>query len=176
MSGQRGFGVILVIAGVFGVLVLGTLGAGALVLLGKAPACSAIAGNARSETAIGDALEAGSVTITDSEATTLAQSYLGGSVRDAKVCFTKGLGHVSGKINIGAINPSFYVSGGVDLTGQTPKAINLQIQLGSLPNLPVISGLAEGIVNKIIQENLGKISLDQNYSAEFSNGSVTIKK
>lgn len=176
MFSQKGFGVILIIFVVFGVLALGTAGAAGLALIGKAPACLSQAGSSRSEKAIGDTLEGGSVTITDSEATTLAQNYLGGTVNDAKVCFTKGLGHISGKIKVGGVSPSFYVSGGVDLTGATPKATNLQIQLGSLPNLPLISSLAEGMVNKLIEENLGKISLDKKYSADFSDGSVTIKK
>lgn len=176
MLNQKGFGVIFIILGVFGLLILGTAGVAGLALFGKAPACLTQAGSARSEKVIGDTLEGGSVTIVDSEATTLAQNYLGGKVNDAKICFTKGLGHVSGRINVGGVSPSFYVSGGVDLTGSTPKATNLQIQLGSLPNLPLISGLAEGMVNKLIKENLGKISLDQKYSADFSDGSVTIKK
>lgn len=176
MSGQKGFGVIFIILGVFGVLVLGTAGAAGLALLGKAPACETQGGQARTEDAIGDALEIGAVTITDSEATTLSQRYIGDAVKDARVCFTDGLGHVSGKINMGGINPTFYVSGGVNLTGATPKITNLQIQAGSLPNNPLLSSVAQSAVNKLIEKSLGQINLDQVYFAVFSKGSVTIKK
>lgn len=176
MSNQKGFGVIFIVLGVFGILVLGGAGAAIMALTGKAPACTNQGGPARTEDAIGKALDEGSVTITDGEATTLAQNYIGGKVEDARICFTKGLGHISGKINLGGVNPSFYVSGGVDLTGTTPKTTNLKIQLGSLPDLPLVSNLAEGMINKLIEENLDKISLNRQYTAIFSPGSVTVRK
>lgn len=176
MDKQKGFGVLLVILGVFGVMVLGTAGAAGLVLLGKAPACETRGGTARTEDAIGDTLEAGAVTITDSEATTLSKRYLGDVVKNPGVCFTQGEGHVSGQIDLGAIKPSFYVSGGVNLSGSTPRITNLKIQLGSLPNNPVISALAQNAVNKALTESLGQISLDQVYFAKFTKGSLTIMK
>lgn len=176
MEKQQGFAFIPVILGLFAVMILGSAGAAALALTGKAPTCPAASGSARSEDAIGNALENGSITITDGEATALAKGYVGEKVSDPRVCFTKDLGHISGKINLGGINPSFYVSGGVDLTGSIPKATNLQIQLGSLPNNPVVSSLAQTLVNKFIEQGLEKISLDQKYSAEFSQGSVTVRK
>lgn len=176
MSSQKGFGVILIILGVFTVLTLGTVGAVSLALLGKAPACENRGGSARSEDAIGQALESGAVTITNSEATTLAQKYLGDAVSDARVCFTEGLGHVSGKVSMGGINPTFYVSGGVNLSGATPKVTNLQIQVGSLPNNPLLSSFAQTAVNKLIEKSLGQIALDQVYFATFTKGSLTIKK
>lgn len=176
MNNQKGFGVIGLIFVIFGVLVLSLAGAGAAAVLGKAPECANLGTTARSESQIGDSLNQGSVTITDGEATTLAQSYLGGKVNDARICFTEGLGHISGKINLGSISPSFYVSGGVDLTGSVPKTINLNIQLGSLPNIPALTSLASKALNSLISENLSKFELKQKYSVSFANGSVTITK
>lgn len=176
MYSQKGFSFIFIILGVLGILVLGGAGAVSMVLLGQSPVCPISAGLSRSEKVIGDALEGGSVTLTNSEATKLAQNYVGDKVRDARVCFTKGMGHVSGRVSLGGVSPSFYVSGGVDLTGPIPKTTNLQIQLGSLPNVPLFSVLVTGMVNKLIEQGLEKISLDQKYSADFSPGAVTIKK
>ncbi len=162
---------------VSGILVIGLVGAGAAALLGAAPECAtADSSSARSENEIGNTLSQGSVSISDGEATAIAQSYLRGKVDNARVCFTDGLGHISGKINLGSISPSFYVSGGVDLTGSVPKAINLSIQLGSLPNIPALSSLATEKLNSLISENLSKFELKQKYSASFTSGSVTIKK
>lgn len=176
MNNQKGFGIIALIIVVFGALILALAGAGAAAVLGKAPECANIGTTARSESQIGDILNQGSVTITNGEATTLAQGYLGNKVNDARICFTEGLGHLSGKINLGSISPSFYVSGGVDLTGSAPKAINLNIQLGSLPNIPALSAFASNALNSLISENLSKFELKQKYTASFANGSVTIGK
>lgn len=176
MNNQKGFGIIALILVVFGALVLAMAGAGAAAVLGKAPECASLGSSARSESQIGDTLNQGSVTIIDGEATTLAQNYLGGKVSDARVCFTEGLGHISGKINLGSISPSFYISGGVDLTGSVPKATNLNIQLGSLPNIPALSSFASNALNSLISENLSKFELKQKYSASFVSGSVTISK
>lgn len=176
MRNQKGFGVIAIIFIILGVIVVGTAGAGAAALLGKAPQCESQGSGARSEKEIGDALDKSSVAITDGEATTLAQNYIGGQVENGKICFTKGLAHFSGKKNLGSISPSFYVSAGVDLTGSVPKTTNLSIQLGSLPNNLVISSLAQGVINKLIADNLSKIELKQKYTATFTDGSVTISK
>lgn len=176
MSSQKGIGLVAVIIGVFLILIVGTTGAGVLALTGQAPVCPSSGGSARSEKVIGDTLETGSVTLTDSEATTLAQNYIGQQVKNARVCFTNGLGHISGKIKLGSVSPSFYASGGVDLTGSRPALTNFGIQLGSLPNIPFISSLAQGTVNNLISENLAKFELKQKYSATFTQGSVTIGK
>ena len=177
MKNQQGFGIIMLLLIVAGIMVFGTLAAGAAVLLGKAPECPTQgSSSARSEKEIGDTLEQGSVNITDGEATTLAQGYIGGKVDEARVCFTEGLGHVSGKMNLGSVSPSFYVSAGVDLSGSVPKATNLSIHLGSLPNISFLSGLATDKINSLISENLSKFELKQKYTAVFSNGSLTISK
>lgn len=177
MNNQKGFGIILALFIVLGIVVLGTMVVGATVLLGKAPQCP-IQGSplARSEKEIGDTLDTGSVNITGGEATSLAQKYIGGQVNDARICFTEGLGHISGKMSLGSVSPSFYVSGGVDLSGSTPKATNLNIQLGSLPNISLFSSLATNAINALISKNLANFELKQKYSVSFITGSLTISK
>jgi len=174
MKHHKGFGILSIILIIFALLALGTVGAGAAIVLGKAPLCPNAGTTARSEKMIGDILENGSVTITDGEATTLAQSYMGRQVTDARVCFTKGAGHLSGTVNLGVVKPTFYLTSGVDLTSAVPKVTNLGIQLGSLPNVPALSSLAQGALNQIVSGALSKIELKKQYSATFGEGSVTI--
>lgn len=174
MKHYKGFGILSIILIVFALLALGTVGAGAAIVLGKAPLCPNAGTTARSEKMIGDILEKGSVTITDGEATILAQNYIGKQVTDAHVCFTKGTGHLSGTVNLGAVKPTFYLTSGVDLTSAVPKVTNLGIQLGSLPNVSALSSLAQGVLNQMVSDALSKFELKKQYSATFSEGSVMI--
>ena len=160
---------------IFGVVVVAVAGAGTAAIYGQAPKCPNQGGAARSEKAIGDILEnSGMVTVIDSEATTIARKYIGGKVTDGRVCFTTGLGHASGNIKLGPVNPSFYASAGVDLSGANPETTNLIITVGALPNMPFVSDQAGKIVAGLINDNLAKIGLDKKYLAEFSQGSVTV--
>lgn len=171
---QKGFALVLVVVAV-ALLAFG--GATTAALLGQAPVCPAEAGSTRSLKEIGDTLDnKGSVTIPDAEATTLGRSYVGSTVDNLRVCSTSGLGHASGNIKLGPFNPSFYASAGVDLSGSSPKATNLKIKVGSLPDIPVISAQAEKAVSDIVNQNLEKISLTKKYFANFVQGSVTISK
>lgn len=174
MSSQKGLVSLILI--IVAVVILGIAGTAGAALLGEAPTCPPSAGTARSQKEIGDALESGFVTINDGEATTLGKAYLGSKVSDLKICFTTDLGHISGKIPLGSLSPSFYVSTAVDLSGSTPKTSNLSIKVGSLPDVPVLSEQVTKKLSGLIDENLAKFQLEQKYSANFSNGSVTISK
>lgn len=160
---------------IFALITAGVVGVGAAAVYGKAPQCPNAGTTARSETEISSSLKAGSVTITDGEATTLAQNYIGRQVKNAKVCFSSGEWHISGSIPVQSIEPTFYISAGVDLSGSVPAATNLKIQLGSLPDLPLLSSALNKSLNSMISQGLGKIKLDKTYSAEFTQGSVTVK-
>lgn len=159
-------------------VVVGLVGTGVTVaaaVLGKAEKCPAGPGPARSDKEIINLIETKGATVTDAEATTLAQKYLAGKVEDPRVCFTPGLAHLSGNIKLGSLNPSFYVSSGIDLSGSTPRTVNLDIRIGSLPSLSFLSP-AQKAVENLINENLSKMRTQEKYSVEFSQGSVEIKK
>ena len=174
MSYQKGFVLILII---LGVVIVAIAGAGAAAVIGQTPNCPSQGGTTRSEKDIGDLLEkSGSITVLDSEATTIAQKYVAGKVQDARVCFTQGLGHASGSVKLGPISPFFYASAGVDLSQASPQATNLDIKVGALPNMPFISDQVGKIVTDLINENLAKVQLKGKYSAQLSTGSVTITK
>ncbi|HEY3118044.1 MAG TPA: hypothetical protein VGK54_14980 [Chloroflexota bacterium] len=151
-------------------------GAGAAVY-GQAPECPSQPGDARSTQSIGDILGAsGRMIVNDGEATTIARGYVGDRVNEARVCFTPGAGHLSGKLPLGSVAPSFYASAGVDLSGPTPRTTNLEVKVGALPNLPGVSDQVARIVSDLINQSLEGWRLDQPYAADFATGSVTVTK
>lgn len=174
MTLQKGFIPIIVL--VLGVFTLAIAGAGSAALFGQAPKCPSQSLPA-DEKALADQLDkTGSVAVSDAQATSIAQKHLQNKVQNAGVCFTAGLAHASGNITLGPFNPSFYASAGIDLSGSTPRAVNIDIKVGSLPDIPVVSGQAKQFVTNLINENLAKVQLKKKYNVNFTSGSATITK
>lgn len=157
-----------------GILLTGATVAAAL--FGNAQKCpEPVEGQARSEQELTKLLETKGLTLTDAEATALAEKYLADKVENPRVCFTPGLGHLSGHVKVGTLSPSFYVSTGIDLSGPTPKTKDLDIAVGSVPGgfiLAPVNSIVEGIIN----DNLSKARMEEKFSVEFNQGSVTIRK
>ena len=175
MLSQKGF--VPILLAILAAAIIGIGGMATAALLGQAPKCPSAAGGSRSEKELGDILDkTGSVTTSDAEATAIAQNYVAGQVNDARACFTPGLAHASGNIQLGPLTPSFYASAGIDLSGSTPKATNLNIKVGSLPNIPVLSSQVGSLVTNLINKNLAKVQLKKKYSIQFQQGSATITK
>ena len=172
---QKGFVPILLV--ILAAAIIGIGGAAGAALLGQAPTCPSQGGAPRSEKELANLLDkTGTVTTTDPEATAIAQNYVAGQVNDARACFTPGLAHASGNIQLGPLTPSFYASAGVDLSGPTPKATNLNIKVGSLPNIPALSSQVGSLVTNLINKNLAKVQLKKKYSIQFQSGSATVGK
>lgn len=168
----------MVIVVVLLVLLVGAAaaGTGAAVLI-EAPRCPVDAAPGAVEVDIGAALELrGTVALDDAAATALARRYAGDVVQDARVCFTPGFGHASGKVPLGPVSPSFYATAGVDLSGPVPKTVGLGIKLGGLPDLPLVSDLANTAVAQLIDAQLARAELEHRYAVDFAAGSATIKR
>lgn len=161
------------------VVLVGALSLGALAgaaLFGSAPTCPEGPGAARSEKALGDAIERGGVTIPDAEATAIVRRYVGSAVEYARACATSGAGHLSGQIPLGPLHPAFYASGSVDLSGTTPRVVNLHVRVGAVPTVPYVTGAVEEAVTNLINTQLAGIRLTKHYAIVFSDGSVTIRR
>ena len=162
---------------VVGIILTGATAAAAL--FGNAQKCpstpSGRSGQVRSEQELTRLLETTGLTLTDAEATALAQKYLADKVEDPRVCFTPDLGHLSGNVKVGGLTPSFYVSTAIDMSGATPKTKDLDIRIGSVPGGFLLAPV-NLIVENLINENLSKARSQEKFSVEFSQGSVTIRK
>ena len=157
------------------VLVLGTGVTVATAVFGKAQKCPSDPGPRRSDKELLNLIETNGLTIGDSEATALIQKSLSEKIEDPRVCFSQGLAHLSGNIKTGGVSPSFYVSTGLDLSGPTPKTKDLDIRIGSIPNLFIFNPI-EKIIEGIINDNLSQMKVQGKYSVEFNLGAATIKK
>lgn len=167
---------IFLIIGILIVIGIVAVGAtAAATVFGKAQKCPSAAGVARNEQELMRQLETSGLTLTDAEATALAQKYLADKVTDPRVCFTPGLGHLSGNVKLGSLSPSFYVSTGIDVSGPTPKTKNLDIRVGSVPGGFVLAPV-NAIVAGLINENLSKAKMTEKFSVDFGQGTATIKK
>ena len=144
-------------------------------IIGKAPSCPEGPGKVRAEKDLLYLVETKGLTLSDSEATALIQKPLSEKIADPRICFTKNLLHLSGKIKAGKIMPSFYITAGLDLTQATPKTKDLDIRIGSVPNLFIFSPV-EKMLEGIINGNLSKMEAREKYAVEFDEGKATIRR
>lgn len=171
---RKGFVPIIVL--VLGVFALAITGAGTAALLGQAPTCPNQSLPADEKVLAEQLDKSGSAKVSDAQATSIAQKHLADKVENAGVCFTTNLAHASGKIKLGPFNPPFYASAAIDLSGSTPRAVNIDIKVGSLPDIPIVSGQVKQFVTNLINKNLGKVQLKKKYHVNFSTGSATVTK
>lgn len=143
-------------------------------LFGKAPKCPEVTPGTKSSIKPEKLLQLNKLTLTDSEATLLAQNTKLDQVEDLRICFTEGFMHISGNFKAKSLKPSFYVSGKVNLNGASPTINSLSIRLGSLPRLPIISRMVESIAEGIINDNLSGMKLGKKYKLEFKEGSAVL--
>ena len=164
----------ILIVAVLVILGAAAAGGGAAVY-GQAPQCASEPGEARSATEIGATLaNAGRVVVDEREATTLTRGYIGSVVADARVCFTPGAAHLSGKVPLGPVTPSFYATLGVEFVGTQPRATDLDVKVGALPSVPGVSDVVKRTISDLINQSLAQWKIDQPYAAEFASGSATI--
>ena len=157
------------------VFILGTGVTVAAALFGNAQKCPSGPGTLRSDKELLRLIETRGLTISDAEATALIQKTFSEKVHDPRLCFSQGLVHISGNIKAKGISPSFYVSTGVDLSGPTPKTKNLDIRIGSIPNIFIFSPI-EKMIEGMINDNLSQMRSQDRYSIELNPGSAVIKK
>lgn len=165
-----------------GVVIVVVAGSAALVVSGEAPQCpqAGTATAVKSQQQIGDTLiREKSVTITDGDATASAKTLLGSVLTDPRVCFDAQGGHISGKLKLGSVSPSVYVSMAgtdIDLSGSSPRVSKLDIRLGGLPNVPGISDAAGSQIASVVNQGLGQIRLSKPLKAQFSAGAATVRE
>ncbi len=167
----------LVLLTFFGVvlLVVGVAGLGYVASSGKTSECPEVKATGKTAQQVGNALDSsGSVQITNGDATSIGNEWVGAVVDDLRVCFDSKGGHASGKLALGPISIPFYVSGeGADLTGTSPRVYGLTFELGGLPE--AVIGPAKSMITGLIDDNMGRINLSRRYDYSLGDGSVTIR-
>lgn len=165
-----------------GVVVVAVGVSAVLVVTGEAPQCpqGVASAAARSEREIGDTLSRNrSVTITDADATASGRALLGSVLTDPRVCFDAQGAHISGKLSLGSVSPSVYVSlagTDIDLSGTSPKVSKLDIRLGGLPAIPGISDTAGAQIAGVVNQGLAQIKLSKPLKAQFAAGAATVRE
>ena len=119
----------------------------------------------------------GTVEFNESEVTSRAISYLEGRdapIEDLKVCIYAGEGEASGKIDTPFFGRKVSVraKGTLDLSGAQPEVEVTDIRVGGAPGF--LSGLIEGFVGNLIDDQLEEIELEHRYSLDLTDGIATV--
>lgn len=117
------------------------------------------------------------VSFNESEVTSRATAYLeekDAPIKGLKVCIYPGEGEASGKIKTPffGLEVSALVRGTVDLSGAQPKAEISEIKIGGAPGF--VSGLIEGFVGGLIDDQLEDIDLEHRYSLDLADGTANV--
>jgi hypothetical protein len=180
------FGILL---SLFGLFVLFAIVLGALAVTGGPGDCTPGGGpitvDAANSTsfqqkwdAFNDVLDAGSpssVTLSESEISSRAQSYLDEKdtpFKDARVCIHDGKGEGQAKMKFLGLTMKFKVTGTMQLDGAHPKAHIDSIDIGNIPGWMI--GPAERVVNRGINGALDDVDLDHKYTPVLTPGQAAV--
>jgi len=138
--------------------------------------------------AFGRQLDAGqpaSVAFTESESTSRAARYLNAKeapVDDLVICFHNGEAEASGKVKLpvlgdlpgvgGAFESRMMARGTIDFSSPHPKITFTKFEAGNLPSSA--ADRLKGQVEKMINDQLGDLTLEHKYTPNFSEGAIEI--
>jgi hypothetical protein len=174
---------------VIGLVVLFAVVVGALAATGKPSDCTPGDGPIVVDAAHSDAfkqkwdgfskiLDAGStssVTVTESEISSRADTYLkqkGAPIKEPRVCIHDGSGEAQAKISFAGLTAHFKVKGTLDLSGSHPKAKIDSMEVGNVPGFllkPVRS-----YINRAIDSELNNVTLDHHYTVTLTPGQAGV--
>lgn len=116
-----------------------------------------------------------SITVTDSEATSRARFFIDAAapVEDVRICFVEGGGDVNATLET-PVGPDIdvRVKGTADLAGAHPRADIESVRLGALPSF--VTRPFHGIIERIADDQLERITLDYRLAVEVHEGQATI--
>lgn len=116
-----------------------------------------------------------SITVTESEATSRARFFIDAAapVEDVRICFVDGGGDVNATLET-PVGPDIdvRVKGTANLAGEHPRADVDSITLGALPSF--VTRPFHGIIERIADDQLDRITLDHRVSVDVREGQATI--
>lgn len=125
--------------------------------------------------AILDAGSPSSVTLSESEVSSRADTYLkqkNTPFKQPRVCLHDGSGEGQAKISFLGLTAKFKVKGTLDLTSAHPKAKIDSMEVGNLPGWLISP--AESFVNRAIDSALNDVSLDHRYAPTLKPGQAVV--
>ncbi len=118
-----------------------------------------------------------SVTFNESEVTSRADQYIRDETdvdfKDIRICIHDGFGEATGSLEaILGLDTDVKISGTLDLTGDHPAAVDVDIDIGNVPGF--ITDAIEGFVDDAIDEALEDIELSHTYTPTLTEGQAQI--
>jgi hypothetical protein len=118
-----------------------------------------------------------SVTLNESEVTSRADQYIRDETdvdfTDVRICIHDGFGEATAKLEaILGLETKVKVKGNLDLSGDHPQALDLEIDIGNVPGF--ITNTIEGFVEDAVDEALEDIDLSHTYTPTLTEGNAQI--
>jgi hypothetical protein len=122
-----------------------------------------------------DARSPSSVTLTESEISSRADSYLktkNAPLKEPRACIHDGSGEGQAKISFLGLTTKFKVKGTLDLTGAHPKAKIDSMSVGNVPSWLISP--ARSYINRAIDSELNSVTLDHRYAPTLKPGQAEL--
>jgi hypothetical protein len=118
-----------------------------------------------------------SVTFNESEVTSRADQYIRDEtdvdLKDIRICIHDGVGEATGSLEaILGLDTDVKISGTLDLSGDHPVAVDVDIDIGNVPGF--VTNAIEGFVEDAVDEALKDIDLSHTYTPILTEGNAQI--
>ena len=118
-----------------------------------------------------------SVNFSESEVTSRADQYIRDETdvdfADVRICIHDGFGEATAKLEAFlGLETKVKIKGNLDLSGDHPKALDLEIDIGNVPSF--ITNAIEGFVEDAVDEALEDIDLSHTYTPTLTEGNAQI--
>ena len=118
-----------------------------------------------------------SVTFSESEVTSRADQFIKDEANvdfaDVRICIHDGFGEATAKLEtILGLETKVKITGNLDLSGDHPKALDLEIEIGNVPGF--VTNAIEGFVKDAVDEALEDIDLSHTYTPTLTEGESQI--
>lgn len=125
--------------------------------------------------AMNDALDAGSpasATFSESEVSSYVDREVGSPFSDPLICIHDGFGEGTATLDILGLSAKIKVTGNVDLSGEHPEAVDVDVEVGNVPGS--LTGFIESFIEGYIDDETNKVDLDHTYTSTPTEGQALI--
>ncbi len=113
----------------------------------------------------------GSVTMDESQASSLSNNHAGDFVRNLKVCFESGAWQASGTIKVGT-DIQVWMSGDLTISGRKPVVTRLTVRAGAVPE--GVAGLVQPLLLGFVNDRLSVADVGRPTTVDFGAQRATV--